>query len=148
MQQSMSDIIWAIKPENDKLRNMAIRMREYLSHTLESRDISIHFVAEENVLEESLSMEQRRDFFLIFKEAVNNAAKYSQSSLVEVIIKKAGTDIFLSIKDKGKGFVQNGMQTSNGLKNMQARAQSLRAKLNISSSPGKGTTVELTLPAT
>ena len=90
MQQSMSDIIWAIKPENDKLRNMAIRMRSILSQTLESKNITIRFMAEENVMEESLNMEQRRDFFLIFKEAVNNAAKYSQSKEVQVDIKKTG----------------------------------------------------------
>jgi len=148
MQQSMSDIIWAIKPENDKLRDMAIRMREYLSHTLESKDITIRFLAEENVMEESLNMEQRRDFFLIFKEAVNNAAKYSQSKDVQVDIKKSGNGILLSIRDQGKGFVINGLQTTNGLKNMQARATALRANLSITSSPGKGTTVQLILPAT
>ncbi len=148
MQQSMSDIIWAIKPENDKLRNMAIRMREYLSHTLESRNIQIRFLAEENVLEESLSMEQRRDFFLIFKEAINNAAKYSESNVVQVEIKKTGKHILLTVKDQGKGFKLNGLHSSNGLKNMQARAATLHARLSVISAPGKGTTVQLVLPAT
>ena len=148
MQQSMSDIIWAIKPENDKLRNMAAHMREYLSHTLESRNIAIHFTAEENVMEESLNMEQRRDFFLIFKEAVNNAAKYSQSKEVLVEIKKWGHNILLTIRDEGKGFLPNGVHSTNGLKNMKSRAASLKARLTITSFPGKGTTVQLTLPAT
>jgi ligand-binding sensor domain-containing protein/two-component sensor histidine kinase len=148
MQQSMSDIIWAIKPENDKLRNMTARMREYLSHTLESRNIAISFTAEENVMEESLSMEQRRDFFLIFKEAVNNAAKYSQSNQVWVEIKKSGANILLRIRDDGRGFFVNGALSTNGLKNMRARAASLKARLNITSAPGKGTTIQLILPAT
>lgn len=146
MQQSMSDIIWAIRPDNDKLENMAARMREYLSQTLEAKDIAIQFEADEQVLKESLSMEQRRDFFLIFKEAVNNAAKYSRSAAVAVSLKKDRNCIELSICDEGIGFDVTKKHTTNGLKNMQSRAASLKAALVITSAPGKGTRVELNIP--
>jgi ligand-binding sensor domain-containing protein/signal transduction histidine kinase len=148
MQQSMSDIIWAIRPDNDKLENMAARMREYMSHTLEAKNISIHFEADEQVLKESLTMEARRDFFLIFKEAVNNAAKYAGSSIVSVTLCKERNNIVLRISDEGAGFDVTRKRTSNGLRNMQARAHSLKAALVITSAPGKGTTVALTVPTT
>jgi ligand-binding sensor domain-containing protein/two-component sensor histidine kinase len=148
MQQSMSDIIWAIRPDNDKLENMAARMREYLSQTLEAKDIAIQFEADEQVLKESLSMEQRRDFFLIFKEAVNNASKYSQSTSVAVSLKKERHCIVLSICDEGTGFDVTKKYTTNGLKNMQSRAASLKSTLVITSAPGKGTKVQLTIPTT
>src|SRR5688572_30035817 len=89
MQQGMSDIVWAIKPDNDKLENMLVRMRGYSSHTLESKNIEALFHVDENVLSQSLDMQQRRDFFLIFKEAVNNAAKYSQATKVEIDISRS-----------------------------------------------------------
>ncbi|HEY6502393.1 MAG TPA: triple tyrosine motif-containing protein, partial [Chitinophagaceae bacterium] len=38
IQQNMSDIVWAIRPDNDKMENMVIRMREYLSHSLEPKN--------------------------------------------------------------------------------------------------------------
>ena len=77
MQQGMSDIVWAIKPDNDKLENMLVRMREFASHTLEPKNIETVFVTDEAVLSQSLNMQQRRDFFLIFKEAINNSIKYA-----------------------------------------------------------------------
>lgn len=148
MQQSMSDIIWAIKPDNDKLENMAARMREYLSHTLEAKNIAINFEADEQVLKESLSMEQRRDFFLIFKEAVNNAAKYAGSNSVTVHLKKEKNNIILLVCDEGIGFDVTKKHSTNGLKNMQARAASLRATLVITAAPGRGTQVKLSIPTT
>ncbi|MGB8191838.1 MAG: two-component regulator propeller domain-containing protein [Chitinophagaceae bacterium] len=148
MQQSMSDIIWAIKPDNDKLENMAARMREYLSQTLEAKDIALQFEADEQVMKESLSMEQRRDFFLIFKEAVNNAAKYAGSKTVSVSLKKEKNNIVLSVCDEGNGFDVTKKHTTNGLKNMQSRAASLKAVLVITSAPGKGTQVRLSIPTT
>jgi ligand-binding sensor domain-containing protein/signal transduction histidine kinase len=148
MQQSMSDIIWAIKPDNDKLENMAARMREYLSHTLEAKNIAINFEADEQVLKESLSMEQRKDFFLIFKETVNNAAKYAGSSSVTVKLTKEKNSIVLLVSDEGIGFDVTKKHSSNGLKNMQARAASLKALLVITSAPGKGTQVRLSIPTT
>jgi signal transduction histidine kinase len=148
MQQGMSDIVWAIKPDNDKLENMLVRMREYASHTLESKNIMAVFSVEENVLSQSLDMQQRRDFFLIFKEAINNAAKYSQATRVEVKITKEGGRLLLNVSDNGIGFSVSKETSSNGLKNMKTRAEAMQGSINISSQPGQGTTVSASVPAT
>lgn len=147
MQQGMSDIVWAIKPDNDKLENMLARMREYASHTLEPKNIETIFFTEEPVLSQSLNMEQRRDFFLIFKEAINNAAKYSQAGKVEVTISKERDQLQLRISDNGIGFDSGKETSSNGLKNMMARAEALNGSVYIQSEPGKGTTVLVKVPA-
>lgn len=148
MQQGMSDIVWAIKPDNDKLENMLVRMREYVSHTLESKNIQTVFSVEEQALSQSLSMEQRRDFFLIFKEAVNNAAKYSQATKVEIRIARERGQLLLDIVDNGVGFTSTKETSSNGLKNMKARAEAMLGSVNITSEPGKGTVVSAVVPAT
>jgi two-component system sensor histidine kinase UhpB len=148
MQQGMSDIIWAIKPDNDRLENMLVRMREYASHTLESKDITAVFLVDEKVLSQSLDMEQRRDFFLIFKEAINNAAKYSQATRVDIRISRAGDRLLLKIADDGVGFLAGRQTSSNGLKNMKARAEAMHGTLEIRSEPGKGTTIFTEVPAT
>lgn len=146
MQQGMSDIVWAIKPDNDKLENMLVRMREYASHTLEPKNIETIFITEEPVLSQSLNMQQRRDFFLIFKEAINNAAKYSQAGKVEVTICKEVDQLQLRISDNGIGFDCAMETSSNGLKNMVARAESLKGAVHIQSAPGKGTTIIANVP--
>lgn len=148
MQQSMSDIVWAIRSDNDKIENMMVRMREYLAQTLEAKNISIRFEAAEELLGYSFSMQQRKDIFLIFKEAVNNAAKYAACTLMEVSFRLCNGRILLEVKDNGVGFEPDQLRSTNGLNNMRARSASLAGECRIQAAPGKGTTVQLDLPAT
>ncbi|MBS1512567.1 MAG: sensor histidine kinase [Bacteroidetes bacterium] len=148
MQQGMSDIVWAIKPDNDKMENIVVRMREYTSHALEPKNIRTQFNIDEPLLAGTLTMEQRRDLFLIFKEAVNNAAKYADATLVTITLKQTGNSILMQVADNGKGFEAKTSTSSNGLKNMQARAQALGGTAGIQSEKNKGTTVTINIPAT
>lgn len=148
MQQSMSDIVWAIRPDNDRLENLVIRMREYLGHTAEPQNLLVEFYADEKAFKESLSMTQRQNIFLIYKEAVNNAIKYSQCKKISVFLGKENNQIKLLVEDDGLGFDPGKATSSNGLKNMEERAKEVRGSLNIYSSREAGTRVELWCPAT
>jgi len=148
MQQGMSDIVWAIKPDNDRMENMLSRMREYASHTLEPEDIVVSFQVDEALLAHSFDMQQRRDVFLIYKEAINNAAKYSKAAKVDVKLWRSGDSLSLTIKDNGVGFAVNNNFNSNGLKNMRTRAESLNGDFQIQSEEGQGTLVTAVFPAT
>lgn len=143
IQQAMSDIVWTIRPDNDKLENMVIRMREYVSHTLECKNIDIIFDVDKDILQQTLAMEQRRDFFLVFKEAVNNAAKYSQATSVTIRLSRHNHCLQLTVSDNGKGFDTSRVTSSSGLKGMRERATSLGATLQIDSAPQNGTAVHL-----
>ncbi|MFT3827086.1 MAG: histidine kinase [Chitinophagaceae bacterium] len=147
-QQGISDIVWAVKPENDKLENMVIRMREYAAHTLESRNILTTIHIDEELLDQTLDMQQRRDFFLIYKEAINNIAKYADATEVTVTIGNLGGNLSLQVADNGKGFNTAAIGSSNGVKNMQARAHALNGEMLIQSQIGKGTLVHLQIPTT
>ena len=148
MQQGLSDIVWAIKPDNDKLSNMVVRMREYVSHTLEPKNIETGFLIDEQLLNRSLNMQQRRDLLLVFKEAVNNIAKYSNCTRAEIKLVAVNDHIQLDISDNGVGFDVNKQTSSNGLKNMKARALALGGELFIRSVIGNGTGLQLNIPAT
>jgi two-component system, NarL family, sensor histidine kinase UhpB len=146
LQQGISDIVWSVKPDNDKLENMTVRMREYISQVLEPKNINTNFLADEKLLDKSIGMQQRRDLLMIFKEAVNNIAKYSKATIAEISIEQVNNNLLLKIKDNGIGFHTGKITSSNGLKNMQARALNLHGKFTINSQPGKGTVVELQIP--
>ena len=148
MQQGMSDIVWAITPDNDKLENLVVRMREYVSTTLEPKNIQTVFTIDEDAMSKNIGMRQRRDFLLIFKEAINNAAKYSGADCVQVSLGLAGNCVSMRISDNGKGFDTTQMTSSNGLRNMRQRANILNGHFNISSFPGKGTSIDIEFPAT
>jgi len=147
IQQAMSDIVWAIRPDNDLMENMLVRMREYVSHTLELKNIHTRFDVSGGILQHPLAMQQRRDLFLIFKEAINNAAKYSGAEQVTIQLSRQDDQIQLVIKDNGVGFDTGRTTSSSGLKNMRERAAALGGNLTIRSVPGKGTQISLQFPA-
>ena len=144
MQQSMSDIVWSIRPDNDKMDDLIIRMREYLGQTAEAKNFEVEFFADEGILKENLSMEQRQHLLLIFKEAVNNAVKYSKGKKVSVVIEKVNRSLKLKVQDDGVGFNMERIRSSNGLKNMRNRAKELNGTLEINSLANGGTVVEFT----
>ena len=52
-------------------------------------------------------MDHRKNFYLIFKEAVHNAAKYAECKNIWVKIESATPHLRMIIKDDGKGFDDN-----------------------------------------
>jgi signal transduction histidine kinase len=143
MMEAMDDIVWSIDPLNDDMAKTVARMREFANEILEARDIEVDFCVEEEVDEAFLNMQERRDFFLIYKEAINNAAKYANCSKVTIALRYKASIMSLSINDDGAGFVVAEAESGNGLNNMQKRAANLGGSLVITSSPGAGTTVLL-----
>jgi signal transduction histidine kinase len=91
-------------------------------------------------------MEQRRDFYLIFKEALNNLVKYAQATEARVQIEASKTHIALTVTDNGTGFDAQHAKEGNGLQNMRQRAQRWKGQLSVVSKPEKGTTITLHMP--
>lgn len=146
MMEAMDDIVWSIKPSNDTMQKVLARMREFATNVLEAKDIELELLIDENVYDAKLNMEARKDFFLIFKEAVNNAAKYSKASKVIIDVRLINKHIHLIMKDNGVGFDVKTADGGNGLGNMHKRSDAMNAKLYITSAYTKGTTVELIIP--
>jgi ligand-binding sensor domain-containing protein/two-component sensor histidine kinase len=144
----MSDIVWSINPGNDKLEMIIIRMRQYASEILEAAGID--FVIEMNEADKNilLPLEIRKDFFLIFKEAINNLAKYSRATKAIIRLKFTHHVIHLYIEDNGVGFDPDQVHSGNGLKNMKSRAMQMKSHMILSSKPGEGTRIELSVPLT
>jgi len=142
----MDDIVWSVNPDNDRFSNMLIRMREYAVEMLEPKDITLNFHTADDIDELRIPMQMRKDYFLIFKEAINNLAKYATCDVACISIKKENKNIVTIIKDNGKGFDASIIHSGNGLKNMQQRAAAIKAKLNIVTQQGKGTIITLLLP--
>jgi len=148
MMEAMDDIVWAIKPDNDTMQKLIARMREFATNVLEAKDILIEFEADEALNELKPDMEYRRDLFLLFKEAVNNAAKYSKSTTVRIRVAIQKHRLILEVKDNGTGFDIKTADGGNGLGNMNRRARALQGQLTMKSEPGKGTSINLNAPLT
>jgi ligand-binding sensor domain-containing protein len=144
--QNMSDIVWSINPGNDAFVNILTRMQYFASQILEAKNIALHFNASTEVESEKLTPDLRHNFYLIFKEVVNNIAKYSEAKNVDIKIRREGRELCMDVKDDGIGFDEVKIKSGNGLNSMKKRAENLRGHWQISSSPGSGTHCRLRLP--
>lgn len=142
--ESLSDIVWNINPRYDELDNLFIRMKRYAADMLDGKSIAAELDFPETMqLKVSMPMDQRRDFYLIFKEAINNLVKYSGASKALISVNIEHHYIDLLLKDNGKGFDVKQAVWGNGLQNMMQRATKWNAELNVDSTPGYGTTIKL-----
>jgi ligand-binding sensor domain-containing protein/two-component sensor histidine kinase len=142
--ESLSDIVWNINPRYDDLDQLFIRMKRYAADVLDGRSIEADLnFPEEQQLKVSMPMNQRRDFYLIFKEGINNLVKYAAATKAAVRVNIDHHFIELMIRDNGKGFDQKKIFSGNGLQNMKQRAAQWHADLNVETTPGYGTTIRL-----
>lgn len=142
----MSDIVWSINPKNDRMEMIMIQMRQYASEILEAAQIAFSLEMDEACHHLSLSIEDRKDFFLIFKEAINNVAKYSKAKNAAIRIQFKNLILTLQVTDDGIGFDPEGKFPGNGLKNIKARAAQLKGSIAITSKGSEGTTLLLRIP--
>ncbi len=148
---SMNDIVWSIKPENDGLEQTILRMEDYAVEILEENGIDLHVQIPEQLKKLKLPMTVRRNLFLIFKEAIGNVLKHAQATHVNVILStsegsKRQHGLRLVIADNGKGFDPSNNKRGNGLDNMELRARHLNGRIGIHSTDGHGTIIEIQFP--
>jgi signal transduction histidine kinase len=141
---SMTEIIWSINPKNDSLSNIIGKIQEFAIDTLEPMDINVHFDIIDIPLHIKFSPEDRRHFYLIFKEAINNTAKYSKASTADFSFKIEKRKMITTFDDDGIGFDPMMIKRGNGLKNMENRAALLNGQLLIDTNPF-GTNITLIL---
>jgi len=143
--ESMSDIVWTINPENDSFEKIIVRMRSFAHQLLKAKKIEYTFEADEKLNSVSLPMQVRKNFYLVFKEAITNLVKYSGALKVSISLREVNKTIILNIRDNGVGIPDHPEIQGNGLMNMKRRAEEINAKLNLISVNGEGTGVELIL---
>jgi two-component system, NarL family, sensor histidine kinase UhpB len=145
MMEDMGDMVWSINPRNDSMEQVVVKMREFATETFDLKNIEYGF-SEEIAKGLKLNTEQRKNLFLIYKEALNNAAKYSGAKKVEISLQQQGHALMMRIRDNGQGFDEQTIKPGNGLRNMRERATEINGQLSLKSTSGQGTTVQLDLP--
>jgi signal transduction histidine kinase len=121
-------------------------MRQHADEIFTLRDVELHFHAPGARDGLKLGLHVRRDLLLIFKEAVNNSARHSRCSRVEIDLRVERSRVVLVIADNGVGFDTSVESQGQGLLSMQRRAARHRGHLELRSGPGAGTTLTLELP--
>lgn len=141
MVSKLNDIVWLVNPLHDSLQKLIRKLEEYSMEMGLVKGIKTLSDIHEKISDIKLPMETRRNIFLIFKEAINNAVKYSQATVLEIRVHAFDHSIEILIKDNGKGFDFSSVKKGNGLNNIQKRADEIGAKLILRSKENEGTSV-------
>ena len=139
---TMSDIVWSIDARNDTVADLLDRMREVAHGLLEPRQIEFDLQSSGLELTRKLPVDLRENLYLIFKEAITNAAKYSSASRVTARLDQAGGELSLVVEDNGIGFTPPVRAQGQGLRNMELRARRVGARLTITGSAGVRITLQ------
>jgi ligand-binding sensor domain-containing protein/signal transduction histidine kinase len=142
---AMSDIVWAIDPRRESLLDLTRRMRQHASELFTLRGIRLRFDAPAGDETQRLGIDIRRDLLLIFKEAINNAARHSGCTAVDIAVRLERGRLVLSVIDNGVGFDPSSSFDGQGLTSMRRRSTRIGAALRIEPAPS-GTAVIVTLP--
>jgi two-component sensor histidine kinase len=139
---AIRDMIWAIDPKKETLRNLLARLGDSMVTSCRAKNIVLTIeLAANSFPEPDLGPDVRHHLWMLLKEAINNAIKHSRGTEISVHSEVTKDNLSVSIADNGKGFDANSLKRGRGLTTMEMRAEQLRGNVRVESTIGKGTTV-------
>jgi PAS domain S-box-containing protein len=93
-----------------------------------------------------LDSDRSTAIFRIFQECLTNIARHAEARTVSTSLSREAENLLLIVQDDGKGFRESEVAGSLGVLGMKERAQVCGGSVQVSSSPGKGTTVTVRVP--
>lgn len=134
---TMSDMVWSIDARFDTAEDLVARIRDYISNLQNDLDIICTFELQGDYTGKPLSQVVRQNFFLIFKEAMNNAARYCSEPCLQVSL-SFHKNIRLSVCNPYTG--ENGKmkqyQGGRGIQHMKERAARMKGRLTAEKEEG------------
>jgi signal transduction histidine kinase len=143
--QTLRETIWILNKEQVTAEDFFDKLVEYAHRFLQSYpDIKLQ-VTENFSGSKQLNSNEALQLFRICQEAITNSSKYAGSKILELQGNTAQNMFMICIKDFGKGFDTKLIQEEGhyGLRNMQKRAASVNAALQIIAAAEKGTTITI-----
>jgi signal transduction histidine kinase len=148
LMDNIGDIVWSMKTEKEQTINLDSRIKNFISDVLGAANIHYTIHIEEGIDGLVKNMTARKNILLIIKEAVNNTLRHAQAKQVSVSVKKLAGRLLIQVADNGKGFNSELAGIGDGLNNMRKRAEELNGIFELSTNPGKGTTISALFPLT
>lgn len=120
-------------------------LADYVQHLALPECAQAIYRSTENVDWNQVPREIGFEFYRIVQESVSNAVKYAEASVIQVVLTLEGNQLSVLIADDGKGFEIHKKVKGIGLRTMLQRAETIGAKAELNSVPGKGTNIEVTV---
>ncbi|HEY7832305.1 MAG TPA: GAF domain-containing sensor histidine kinase [Ktedonobacterales bacterium] len=147
--KDIRNLLFDLRPLVLEAEGLAAALRRFLERFASGNGPAMHFDAQ---YETRLSRNQEAVTFAIAQEAINNVLKHAQAANCWIELRETPEQVTVLVRDDGRGFDTNRIRDqyptggSWGLLNMRERAALVEATLKISSQPGRGTAMLLTVP--
>ncbi|MGB2868661.1 MAG: two-component regulator propeller domain-containing protein [Bacteroidota bacterium] len=141
---TMDEIVWAVNPKYDTLEGLIAYTAQYVEDYLSLTEMRCRMDIPSELPEAEVPSEVRHNVFLVVKEALNNAVKYSSGNEFAFSVTVAGGQCILRLSDNGHGFATDDVRPfSDGLTNMRKRMEDVHAGFDLQSKRGVGTVLTL-----
>ena len=151
--KAMDEIVWAVNPKHDTLESLASYLEKFALDFLGAAGIRCRLDMPLQLPAWQLTSDARHNLFLAYKEALNNVAKHSAATEVQISLALEASAFELGVEDNGRGFdpqtarsrpspQADRLTIGNGLENMHRRLREIGGVCEINSLPGTGTKVK------
>lgn len=135
----VGEIIWSSNPDRDNIESLLAYMRSYIQHYMEDAPMRYRIDFPEQTPDLLLNPELRRNLYLVMKEALHNARKYSGAQEITVAFAIDNGHYRLSVSDDGVGMTPGKVRGSgNGMVNMKRRIAAIGGRMQVETAPGQG----------
>ena len=144
-QSGLRSTLWAMNEESEGPESL-IELMHFVSRRLPHWEGIVEITSEGE--ERKIAHNFAGTILLILQEAVGNAINHGHAAHVKVKVTFGEKGLAMSVSDDGSGFDTAAMRREGhyGLASMERRTGELGGKISITSEPGKGTNVRLSLP--
>jgi len=141
---SLREVVWLSDQSKIRLSDLVEKLVERAQRVLSGIELSVDIAPD--CPDVVVSLNSKRHLIMFYKELIHNCVRHAHATRVELSIAFPGQQLQISFKDNGCGFDTSASFDGWGLESMRQRAQELRGELQLTSQPGKGTSVVLSVP--
>jgi two-component system, NarL family, sensor histidine kinase UhpB len=127
----------SIKPPEFSITTLNQAIKELISNVKRVKNLDFTFL--DNDLDENLlNDEHKLMIYRVVQEQLSNILRYAEASKISIIISGNDQKAYVEIRDNGKGFDTEMVESGIGLRNIRSRLQIFSGSLEVISSPGEG----------
>lgn len=138
---SLDAIVWLIDSKKETIGDLISKSLITAKDLIHHAEIEVIDDVSRIYQRTILTSLQRRNLFLLIKEALNNSAKHSRATHVTLAFEVKDSELIIRIEDNGLGFDTTSPKSGRGLGTLKSRADELKAIFVLTSNSEEGTKV-------